>query len=255
MRLAEIWRYPVKSLQGETVPEAVLDGTGVAGDRCWGVRDESTGKILTGRREPRLLLAAATLSDDGEPDIVLPSGVRCHGRGAETDAALSGWLERSVTLAGALGAPGGEAEFFADATDDASEAIGWTMPPGRFVDALPLLMLTTASLRSGAAVHPGGDWDVRRFRPNLLVDVDAEGWVEDGWCGHTVHVGSVALAPRLPCVRCTMVTRPQPDIVRDLDIYRTIARHHDGNLGVWTEVLTPGSVVVGDAVAVAPQAS
>jgi uncharacterized protein YcbX len=248
MRLDAIWRYPVKSLQGEMVSDAVLDNTGLRGDRCWGIRDETTGKILTGRREPRLLLAAASLTDDGEPEIVLPPGALCRGTGAETDAALSRWLERPVRLVEAAGAPGGDAEFFADATDDTSPVIGWTMPPGRFVDAMPLLMVTTASLRAGAALYPAGDWTVRRFRPNLLIDVDADGWVEDSWCGHTVHVGSVAVVPRQPCVRCTMVTRPQPEIVRDLDIYKTIARHHGGTLGVWTEVRTSGSVRLGDVV-------
>jgi hypothetical protein len=250
MRLDAIWRYPVKSLQGESLSEADLDSTGLRGDRCWGIRDEATGKILTGRREPQLLLAAASLAVDGQPDIGLPSGNTCHGTGPETDSLLSDWLQRPVTLVDAVGAPGGEAEFFADATDDTSQAIAWTMPAGRFVDALPLLMVSTGSLRAGAALHVDGDWNVRRFRPNLLVDVDADGWVEDGWCGHDVNVGSVVVAPRQGCVRCTMVTRPQPGLVRDLDIYKTVARHHGGTFGVWAEVRTPGPIRVGDAVSV-----
>ena len=98
MRVKEIWRYPVKSLQGEKLSEARLDVSGVGGDRCWGIRDEITGKILTGRREPRLLLATAFFADDGEPDIVLPSGELCRGSGPKTDTALSDWLQRSVTL-------------------------------------------------------------------------------------------------------------------------------------------------------------
>jgi len=251
MRLEAIWRHPVKSLQGESMSEATIDSSGLRGDRCWGIRDETTGRILTGRREPRLLLAAASLAADDELEIVLPSGDRCVGAGPDTDAALSDWLERPVTLVGAVGVPGAEAEFFADATDDTSQAVAWTMPPGRFVDAMPLLMLTTASLRTGAGLHAAGEWDVRRFRPNLLVHVDADGWVEDGWCGQTVHVGSAVVLPRQPCVRCTMVTRPQPELARDLEIYKSLARHHDETFGVWTAVPTPGTVSVGDAVTVA----
>ncbi len=255
MRLAAIWRYPVKSLQGESLSEGLLDNNGLRGDRSWGIRDEATGKILTGRREPQLLLAAASLADDGQPDIVLPSGEVCRGAGVETDAALSDWLHRPVTLVGAVDAPGGEAEYFADATDDTSQAIAWTMPPGRFVDASPVLVLTTASLRTGAALYPAGDWNVRRFRPNLLVDVDvaaeAEKWVEDGWCEHDVNIGSVVVVPRQGCTRCTMVTRPQPELDRDLGIYKTVARHHGGTFGVWTEVQAPGAVSVGDLVTVA----
>ncbi len=251
MRLDAIWRYPVKSLQGESLAEAALDSGGLLGDRCWGVRDEATGKILTGRREPQLLLAAASLTDDGQPDIVLPSGDRCRGTGPEVDAALSDWLQRPVTLIDAVGAPRGNAEYFADATDDASPAVEWTMPPGRFVDASPLLLLTTASLRAGAGLYPEGDWDVRRFRPNLLIELDANGWVEDDWCGRTVSVGAIELLPRQPCVRCTMVTRPQPTLARDLDIYKTVARHHGGTLGVWTDVKSPGSIRVGDPLIIA----
>jgi uncharacterized protein YcbX len=122
------------------------------------------------------------------------------------------------------------------------------MPPDRFVDAMPLLVLSTASLRAGAALHPAGEWDVRRFRPNLLVAVDDDGWVEDGWCGGRLRIGDAEIGPRQPCARCTMVTRSQPGLQRDLDIYRTVAHHHDGTLGVWTRVLTPGTVREGDAV-------
>jgi uncharacterized protein YcbX len=176
----------------------------------------------------------------------------CRGIGPATDAALSSWLERPVTLVEATAQPPATAEFFADATDDTSTAVEWTMPPGRFVDAAALLLLTTASLRTAAAQHPTGTWDVRRFRPNLVIDTDGDGWVEDRWCGDVVRIGEVELRPQQPCIRCTMVTRPQPDIERDLDIYRTIARHHAGNLGVWTGVQAPGTVRVGDPVTVGP---
>jgi uncharacterized protein len=251
MRLNAIWRHPVKSLQGESPTEAVVEADGLRGDRCWGIRDEASGKILTGRREPRLLLGAASLGEDGDVDVRLPTGATCHGLGPSTDAMLSEWLERPVALVAAHGAPGGKAEYFADATDDSSQAIEWTMPPGRYVDALPILVLTTASLASGARLHPSGEWNVRRFRPNLLIECDAEGWVEDGWCGRTVRVGGVLLTPRQPCVRCTMVTRPQPELERDLDIYRTLTRHHGGNFGVWSTVEEPGTIRLGDRVDIA----
>jgi hypothetical protein len=152
-----------------------------------------------------------------------------------------------------VGAPAGQAEYFADATDDASEAIEWTMPADRFVDAQPLLVLTTASLRTAAALHPGGDWNVRRFRPNLVVDVAGEGWIEDGWCaGATLRIGAVELQPQQPCIRCTMVTRPQPNLDADPDIFRTLARNHRGHFGAWTAVATGGLVSVDDEVGIEP---
>jgi len=249
MRLVQIARYPVKSLQGELVSSADIEPNGVRGDRCWGIRDEATGKVLTGRRAPQLLFAAAALEPDGTPVITLPTGVACHGPGAETDAALSAWLGKPVRLVCSVGAPAADAEYFADATDDTSEAIEWTMPAGRFVDAAPLLVLTTASLRTAAALHPGGDWDMRRFRANLVVDVAGDGWVEDTWCGHaTIAIGEVRLRPEQPCMRCTMVTRPQPGLDADVDVFRTLARHHGGRFGAWTAVTVGGTVSVGDEV-------
>ena len=249
-RVSAVWRHPVKSLQGEQLTEADIEADGVPGDRCWGIRDEETSRILTGRREPQLLLGAAVLTDDGEPEITLPDGRHIKGLGPHADAALCEWLGRPVRLVPAEGEPGGNAEFFADATDDSSPAIEWTMPEGRFVDAAPLLVLTTASLRAGAALHPDGDWDVRRFRPNLLLEIDDEGWIEDGWAGRLLQIGSATIVPKEPCVRCTMVTRPQPGLTRDLDIYKTLSRHHGGLLGMWTEVLTAGTVRAGDPVVV-----
>lgn len=253
MRLVQIARYPVKSLQGELLPSAEIDDDGVRGDRTWGIRDEATGKILTARRAPQLLFASAELTSDGTPLITLPTGVRCEGPGKVTDHALSGWLDKPVRLVGSAAVPPARAEFFADATDDTSEAIEWTMPAGRFVDALPLLVLTTASLRTAAAAYPRGDWQLRRFRANLVVDVDGDGWLEDSWCGRvTLGIGETALTPQQPCVRCTMVTRPQPGLDADVDIFRTLARHHGGLLGAWTTVRTGGTIRVGDDVRVQP---
>jgi uncharacterized protein YcbX len=248
MQVAAIWRHPVKSLQGEQLVAGAVDHDGLRGDRAWGIRDDATGKILTGRREPRLLDAASLLADDDRPRITLPNGTVVSGEGPATDAALTDWLGRPVSLVAAAATPGGRAEYFADATDDTSAAIEWTMPAGRFVDAMPLLVLTTASLRAGAALHPAGAWDARRFRPNVLVDVDGEDWVEDDWCRQTMRVGEVEISPRQPCVRCTMVTRPQPGLEPDLDIYRTVARHHSGHLGVWSRVRAPGTIRTGDPV-------
>jgi hypothetical protein len=248
--LTEIWRHPVKSMQGESVGVATLDADGLHGDREWGVRDELTGTILTGRREPRLLEASAGV-DGSQPVVTLPDGSVVHGIGAASDAVLSEWLDRPVSLVTAIGAEGGRAEFFEDSTDDTSQALEWTMPAGRFVDAGALLVLTTASLRAGASLHPGGVWDVRRFRPNLLIDVDGDTWVEDAWCERAVRVGDAELAPFLACTRCTMVTRPQPGLERDLDVYRALRHHHGGTLGVWANVVTPGTVRVGDRFEVA----
>ena len=250
MRLIQIARHPVKSLQGELVASAEIEPDGMRGDRCWGIRDERTGKILTARRAPQLLFASSALAPDDALVITLPTGVSCEGAGAKTDAALSDWLGKPVRLVRAIGSEPGRAEFFADSTDDTSEALEWTMPADRFVDAAPLLVLTTASLRTASSLHPSGQWDARRFRANLVVDVAEEGWIEDAWCGgSTLQIGGVRLQPNEPCTRCTMVTRPQPGgVEEDRDVFRTLARHHAAHFGAWTSVIAGGTVRVGDEV-------
>jgi uncharacterized protein len=240
-----LWRYPVKSLQGEPIDAARVEQDGVLGDRRWGIRDRRTGRILTARRRPELLGASASYDGD-EPVIRLPDGRTVVGPGKRTDGQLSEWLASPVSLVASVVSEPGRAEYFADATDDTSQAIEWTMPEGRYVDAAPVLLLTTASLRTAAGHYPNGAWDPHRFRPNILIDLDGEGWIEDSWVGQQVQAGAVTVIPTEPCIRCTMVTRTQPGLDADVEIFRTLARHHDGRFGVWSEVLTPGHLSIGD---------
>jgi MOSC domain-containing protein len=111
-------------------------------------------------------------------------------------------------------------------------------------------LLTTASLRAAAALYPDGDWDVRRFRPLGLVEADGDGFVEDGWIGRQVHLGAVTVTPFMPTVRCSLPTRAQPGLRRDVDIARTLNRHHGLNLGVYGNITEPGVIAVGDPVTV-----
>ncbi|HEV2758558.1 MAG TPA: MOSC N-terminal beta barrel domain-containing protein [Acidimicrobiales bacterium] len=247
MRLSEIWRHPVKSLQGESLTAARIESDGLDGDRVWAIRDTATMKVLTARRERRLLFAGARLGSAGEPDFRLPDGREVRGTGPETDAALSSWLGRPVALVRSDQTAPAVGEFFDDPIDESSAVIEWTMPSGRFVDAFPLHVLTTASLRAGAAAFPSGTWDVRRFRPNLVVQVDSEGWVEDQWRGRVLRVGEARLLVTEACARCTMVTRAQPGLDSDVDVYRTVARHHAATFGVWASVETPGLINIGDS--------
>jgi uncharacterized protein len=244
VKVVGLWRYPVKSLRGERLESAVVTQDGVADDRLWGIRDERTGRILTARRRPELLFAAAAY--DGEvPVITLPDGRVASGPGHGTDTLLSQWLGTPVSLVSSTPTQRGRAEYFADSTDDSSEAIEWTMPVGRYVDSAPTLVLTTASLRTAAALHPRGVWDPHRFRPNVLIEVDGATWLEDQWAGQPLRMGNVTLLPDQPCIRCTMVTRAQPGLDADVEVFRTLARHHRGHFGMWSHVLEAGTVTVG----------
>jgi uncharacterized protein YcbX len=250
MHVTELWRHPVKSLQGERLREAAsVEDSGLSGDRRWGIVDCETGMVLTARRDPLLLLASSRLTDTGV-EMLLPDGDVLTGPSARTDHVLSEWIGRRVALVHAESFGAGVGEYFEDATDDTSSVLPWTMPAGRFVDAFPLLVVTTASLRQGRDLHPQGAWEIRRFRPNIVVDVEGDGWVEDAWPGRKIHIGTAVVQPAAPCERCTMVTRPQPGLDRDLHIFKALARHHGATFGVWTTVHTPGVVRVGDEITV-----
>ena len=248
MHIAELWRYPVKSLLGERLLTLSLVGDGVEGDRMWGIQDRNDGRILTARREPRLLFASSRVAAHGIPVITLPDGQELAGLGSATDAALSAWLGKAVTLVAATESDAARAEYFADATDDTSRAIEWTMPKDRFVDAFPVLIMTTAGLLAGASAYSAGTWDVRRFRPNVFIRIDGEGWLEDAWTDRQLSIGSAQLVPRQRCIRCTMVNRAQPGLDKDVNIYKTLHRTHEGEAGMWTQVMRPGSISEGDLV-------
>ena len=93
LRVTELWRYPVKSLQGERLDAAMVTGDGLDGDRRYAIFDLDTGLGLTARRVPELLFASASLTADGRVWITLPDGSLADG-----DDALSAWLERHVAL-------------------------------------------------------------------------------------------------------------------------------------------------------------
>src|SRR5919201_6484198 len=92
MRVLELWRYPVKSLQGERLDSVTVTSDGLEGDRRFAIYDVETGFGLTARRVPELLFASARLRDDGGVEITLPDGSP-----ARDDDALSEWLGRRVT--------------------------------------------------------------------------------------------------------------------------------------------------------------
>jgi uncharacterized protein YcbX len=233
MRVTRLFRYPVKSLQGEALDESQVGELGLLGDRQFGVLDLTTGAVLTGRREPAVLMAAGRLSTDGseQVEIVLPDG-----RVSTGDADLSDWLGRPVRLVAAATHGPGTHETTVDPEDEDSQWISWTGPAGVFHDAdrARVSIIAEGEMR---------DWDIRRFRPNVVVS----GETVAGLVGKQVALGPLQLEVRGPLVRCVMVTRAQPGgIERDLSVLKTINRELDMLLGIGTTVTRGGTLRVGD---------
>lgn len=235
MRVEEIWRYPVKSLQGERLDEVEVEASGLLGDRAYAIFDTETGLGLTARREPRLLYASAALRPDGGLSITLPDGSRADG-GAE----LSAWIGRPVELRSAGDDRARRYENPADFEDESGRWEPFDGSPGAFHDSARTHVSLLSRDRLGAGP---GSWDRRRFRPNLLLDAGDD----DALVGAEVAVGSAVLAVGKQIDRCVMTTRPQPDgIEKDLDVLRRIHRERDGFLAVGAIVRTAGRVRVGD---------
>ena len=235
MRVAELWRYPVKSMGGETLLAADVSDLGIEGDRGWSVYDVETGTTLTARRTPELLFARARVVG-GEVVVTLPDGKEV---GEGDDHALSAWLDRRVELRSAGEhnlEVGGTYENPLDVEND-DDWVSWEGPGGAFHDSsrARISLVSTASL---------ADWDPRRFRANVIVDQGGE----DELVGATIRVGSTRLHVEKRIDRCVMVTRPQPGLDRDLDVLRTINAERERTLSIGCLVTEPGEIAVGVAV-------
>ena len=237
MQVVSVWRYPVKSMQGEELAAADVGELGIAGDRQWAVVDTSTGLALTARRVPELLFGTPRLVAADRVEIELPDGTV-----TTDDKALSDWLDRPVQLTRAAADRSGRYEIAADFENEAgSPWFQWDGPEGTFHDSGQ----TRVSLLSTASI---GAWDRRRFRGNVILSADDVG-AENELVGQRITIGTVTFDVTKPIDRCVMTTRPQPGgIERDLDVLRTINAERQTWLGVGTLVVTPGRLAVGDTV-------
>ena len=231
LRVARVWRYPVKSLLGQQDNAIEVSASGVAGDRRYALRDPE-GRLGSGKNSGRLrkidgLLGYRARYEGDRALVTLPDGTELDADDPNTGTALADALGRPLTL---------------EREDD-----------GSHLDAGPLHLLTTASLAWLQATLPGVQADERRFRPNLVIDAAGAEPVEQGWIGRTLRIGEqVVLRITEPTERCGMVALEQEELPRDPRVLRHITQNAGLMFGVYAEVVTPGTIRTGDPVTVDP---
>ncbi len=243
-RVAEIWRYPVNGLQGERLEESRVLSTGVPGDHLYALRSVRSNRILDPKSylfswgeslgHPAMLELTARLSGDpeGEHEVTIETS------GATVCTTNDPEMNRLVSAS--LG-------------DDVELVRYPRIVESRVRAGRTLHLLSTASLAHMTRAYPKGAFDVRRFRPNILVatEQDLQGCVEDGWVGRDIELGDLRLRVEKPNARCKVTTMGQPGIVEDAQILQTIQGVHGGSLGVMCTAIAEGILRVGDRVQLA----
>jgi uncharacterized protein len=252
MGVLAIWRYPVKAMLGELLDAVAIGPRGCEGDRRWVAVDATTGQRIANKRgptDPRLRACRAEQLDgsDEHPPlrITLPDGSSLEG--AEIEAALCELLGRGVRL---------------ERSD--APADGRFGTTGAYHDLAPIHLVTTGTLAHLRAVAPDSDWDVRRFRPNLVLDGGPEdaSFAEDALVGASLRASSgLELTVGLPTPRCVVPTRAQDGLPADPAILRTLVQRHriglgpfgrHGCAGAYAEVASAGRLRTGERFEVRP---
>ena len=272
--VATIYRYPVKSMMGETLSEADIREAGIPGDRSWAVRDEKRGGIRGGKKIPQLMTLAAQ-SGTAAPLITAADGDSASASSERINDWLSGKLNHPVTLWPLL--PADELDHYRRGAPDTEdfeqelravfgrlpdeplpdlagfeELLEFESPPGTYFDAFPISIISQQSLDTMDQLEGESRFDVRRFRPNLLVDVPGSDhpFPEQAWVGKTLAIGSVTLKIDTTCPRCAMTTHGFDDLPQDPQIMRKLVANSEGNLGIYASVVKVGKVATGDPVSV-----
>ena len=261
--VVSLWRYPVKSMMGEELNATEVTERGLLGDRAYALVDSSDGKAATAknpRKWPRLFDFRSTFIEPARAAakvplvrIALPDGTTVTSDQGDLNQILSKALNREVTLGAAQPGAVNAEEYWPDmeGLDHRDTVTDFTLPEGTFFDVAMVHLLTTATLDHLRELYPQGRFEVRRFRPNIVVQLASgeKGFAENAWVGHTLAIGkAVRLNITGPCGRCVMTTLPQGDLPKDPGILRTAAQHNQVNVGVYAAVVRGGTIRRGDPV-------
>jgi uncharacterized protein YcbX len=273
----EIWRYPVKGMAGEKIDQCSISDMGLVGDRTWALRDIKRQEIQSCKFRPELLLCSASSrehTEDPNVDITFPDGTTL----GSDDPAINDHLSELVGHASTLerlepdedysffyrykGAKQGwleelkdtfareDDEPFPDFSSLPPEVEEYVTVPGSFYLVSPFHMITTATLNYFKQKLPEADWSIERFRPNLVIETNAEthGLVEQHWINTQIMIGQAKIDCTATAPRCGAITRRQKDLPFDKSMLRTVIKEAEQNLGIYGSILADGVIHIGDQV-------
>lgn len=272
--VSDVFRFPVKSMQGEALQEAEVREDGVSGDRAWAVRDERIGEITSAKRSPRLLQCSAQLTERGI-EVALPGEGALPIESPQLPEALSKLLKIPVSLhpqrgerahyrLGQIRTPARTRQLLGVSKNgplpDMSQ-FSWgklvtlmlyATPPGSYVDAYPIHIVSLQGMRA-LSERLGEPVSAARFRPNFVVDLPhAQGeFPEHGLVGSRIRLGEVVMEVKGAAFRCGMTSHAQSSELPKLPrLTKEIYHRLDSKFGVYAEVVRTGVVRVGDSVVI-----
>jgi MOSC domain-containing protein len=277
--VVRLWRYPVKSMQGEELNDSPVTERGILGDRAYAILDRATGHIASAkhpRKWQALLACRAAFVEPPRPGaplppvrITLPDGATIRSDQPDVDRILSDVLGRNVSLtAKAPAQPTREANrtpIDSPTSEEIimQEAMALAAPAGTFFDYAALHLLTTTTIDRLRETYPQGSFELQRFRPNIVIAprAAARGFVEQSWLGQTLNIGDIRLRLIDPCPRCVITTLAQGDLPRDPGILRSIGQQSavasvtlapgvlmSAVVGIYASVLREGMLRCGDTI-------
>lgn len=262
-KVVSIWRYPLKSMMGEELNSSYVTERGLLGDRTYALIDQETGKVASAKNPRKwgtLFDFNATFIDplkdvENIPPIriTFPDGTQIFSDQGDVDHTLSKVLGREVSLMKAsLDKPSYE-EYWPDIEGLAQreKVTDEAMPAQTFFDIAVIHILTTSTINRLRELYPEGRFEVRRFRPNIVVEstYGEKDFIENLWVGKELMIGEeILLRVTGPCTRCVMTTLPQGDLPKDLGILHTVAKYNQVHAGVYASVHRGGTIHRGDRV-------
>jgi len=224
-------RWPVKSMGGEEVTSVEVGRDGVAGDRAHVLYDVHRGepRQLTARQAPRLLAWRASYGEWNGPGHDMPWAALTAPDGRS-------WLWGDPELRTAL-------------TDDLGRDVELRWNAHGEPDLRASVLVTTRATHEAVERELGRALDLRRWRTNVHVELDAGAFAEEAWEGRTLTIGAAAFKLLHPCARCVIPTRDPETQEKLADLLKHLTREHGGLFGSNARASGPARIAVGDPVA------